>query len=349
MGQLQLIITADYEVFGNGTGSVDCCMIQPTNTLLDICDQYGAKLTLFVDVNEYWAFKETHEKGLFENNENPALVIENQLKDAIKRGHDVQLHFHPQWIDYKYLGNGNWDLNYDYWRLPNVPDDRLKELFVRGKQTLENILKPINPTYECNTFRAGGWCIQPEKKVLEIMTELGFKHDSTVAPNAKYDNGITYYDFSNAPDLPYWNVKDNVLKENEGGSIKEVPIFTTKVPSHKMAWFTFLRVIRSIPAKPKGCNGNSVSAQVNKQSKLSKLFDLLSGGTRMLNFSDAVTTEEMKYITRKAYKKYKSVLKQNGLSLVMIGHPKTFGNENEFKKYLAWLTKQPFSGFSTYK
>ena len=57
MGKLKLILTADYEVFGNGSGCVKKCMVEPTIRMLDICDKYGAKLTLFVDVCEYWAFK----------------------------------------------------------------------------------------------------------------------------------------------------------------------------------------------------------------------------------------------------------------------------------------------------
>ena len=57
MGKLRFILTADYEVFGNGSGCVKKCMIDPTEKMLSICDDYCAKLTLFVDVCEYWAFK----------------------------------------------------------------------------------------------------------------------------------------------------------------------------------------------------------------------------------------------------------------------------------------------------
>lgn len=30
---------------------------------------------------------------------NPVVAMENQLKQAYAKGHDIQLHLHPQWVD----------------------------------------------------------------------------------------------------------------------------------------------------------------------------------------------------------------------------------------------------------
>ena len=202
MAKLNLIITVDYEIFGNGSGSVDHCMIAPTETMMSIVEKHAARICLFVDVCEYWAFKEVFEQGL--TKENNALKIENQLKDAVKRGHDVQLHFHPQWLDYKF-GNGQWELNQDYWRLPEVEKLQgwtIKKLFEKGKRTLEEMLQPVKSNYKCDVFRAGAWCVQPEEEVLSAMSDLGFRIESTVAPGKKYDDGRTVYDFSSVPDCP---------------------------------------------------------------------------------------------------------------------------------------------------
>ena len=102
MTKLSFIITADYEIFGNGLGCVKKCMVEPTERMLEICDKYDATLTLFVDVCEYWAFKKAADEVILYSEELPHILIEQQLQDAIKRGHDVQLHFHPQWLDAKY-------------------------------------------------------------------------------------------------------------------------------------------------------------------------------------------------------------------------------------------------------
>ena len=345
MAQLNLIITADYEIFGNGSGSVDSCMIAPAEQMMRVAEKHGARICLFVDVCEYWAFQDVFEKGL--TKENNALKIENQLKDAIARGHDVQLHFHPQWLDYKYKDE-KWELNQDYWRLPNVEKLggwTIKKLFQEGKETLEEMLQPIKSDYKCDVFRAGAWCIQPEHEVLIVMKELAFRIESTVAPNKAYDDGRTVYNFSNASKLPYWKVSNSVTKEDSKGIILEYPIFTTKIPASKVFKFSRLKVSRNIANKPKGCN--SISDTQYKLSFLKKLTKSVSAQVKMLNNSDGVPFEEMKYITEKAISKYE---KERGqIPLVMIGHPKTFGNAEEFDKYLEWVVKQGKVTFGSYK
>ena len=56
MAAFKLIISADHEIFGNGSGDVMHCMVNQTNKLKEIADKFGAKITLFTDVCEYWVF-----------------------------------------------------------------------------------------------------------------------------------------------------------------------------------------------------------------------------------------------------------------------------------------------------
>ncbi len=82
---IYLILTADYEIFGNGTGDVRCCVINPTNRLLNLCDRYGAKLTLFFEVCEYWAFRQAQTEGKLNHLDyNPAAEMARQAQDAVK-------------------------------------------------------------------------------------------------------------------------------------------------------------------------------------------------------------------------------------------------------------------------
>ena len=122
MGKLQLHMTLDYEVWGNGDGCVIDCMIEPTNQLIDLAEKYNIKTTIFVDMCEYWAFKELEEKDMFKDKSyKPATLIEKQLKDILKRGHDIQLHFHPQWLNYKYIEDRKFELDYSLWRISSLP------------------------------------------------------------------------------------------------------------------------------------------------------------------------------------------------------------------------------------
>jgi len=342
MGKLRFILTADYEVFGNGSGCVKKCMIDPTENMLSICDNYSAKLTLFVDVCEYWAFKKAASDGLLNNEELPHVLIEHQLQDAIKRGHDVQLHFHPQWLDAEYL-NGKWNLNNNYWRLSaveNHPDWTLNKLFKEGKDTLESIIKPKQPDYICNIFRAGAWCIQEENKVLEAMKENGFIIDSTVAPNMSFDDGLTVYNFRKSPNKPSWTIKHKVTQEENEGELQEIPIFTTMVPWYRILYFKILKVLKRLPFNPMDCINDSTT-----QSNRYSLKGLLKSQYRMFNFCDATTFQELKYFTKRAEKKYSD---HHNVPIVIIGHPKTFGNEREFEKFLGWASKNEMFLFKKY-
>jgi hypothetical protein len=66
---------------------------------------------------------------------------------------------------------------------------------------------------------------------------------------------------------------------------------------------------------------------------------------RMFNFCDATTFQELKYFIKQAEKKYSN---HNDVPIVMIGHPKTFGNEKEFECFLAWTSKNNMFLFDKY-
>ena len=121
MPRFKIILTSDYEVWGDGSGCVERCVIEPTEQILSIAEKYNARVTFFFDVCEYWAFKEVEENNSFiDKNYKPATLIENQLKDVIKRGFDVQLHFHPQWLNYKLVDDHKFELDFSLWRISSL-------------------------------------------------------------------------------------------------------------------------------------------------------------------------------------------------------------------------------------
>ena len=50
------IPTLDYEIFGNGLGDVRMDVIEPAHRILSLCNAHHAKMTIFFEVAEYWAF-----------------------------------------------------------------------------------------------------------------------------------------------------------------------------------------------------------------------------------------------------------------------------------------------------
>ena len=138
-----LILTLDYELYGNGSGDVFKNIIEPTNHILSILRQYNIHISIFFEVVEYWKIKEEWDKGNkmgYENN--PIEAINDQLRKAYVDGHDIQLHIHPQWVDAKYI-DGKWHVNLNEWRLGDYHREgeySLKNLLLKGKQTIEDNL-----------------------------------------------------------------------------------------------------------------------------------------------------------------------------------------------------------------
>ena len=63
-------------------------MVEPTYRLMSLLEKYGQRLTIMADVAEILTFKRVPAFG------ESVAAIEQQLRDAIVRGHDVQLHIH---------------------------------------------------------------------------------------------------------------------------------------------------------------------------------------------------------------------------------------------------------------
>jgi len=281
---LDIIISADYEVFGNGTGDVLSCLVSPTNELLRVCDEFGAKLTLFFEVVEWWAFKKAEAEGkLTQLDYSPAESMKEQAQRAVANGHDVQLHPHPQWLHSEYTSEG-WNLNLDYWRLPNVPHGlgdvedalSLRGLLYQGKRDLEAMLKTHAPDYECVALRAGGWCIQPAKDVLRAMKDVGLTADSSVFKGGYLKEKPYNLDFRDAYSecLP-WRVHpediNKVADSVNDGRIWELPIYACqkrRLETFGLRWL--LREVLQLPSvrRPTGCTGESMESQVGLRFQL---------------------------------------------------------------------------------
>ena len=301
MPGIDLLLTADYEVWGDGSGRVDNCLTEPAGRMMEIAEHHKAVITFFMDVCEYWAFEEAELNGSLGADYRPATMMKEQLTEAVRRGHDVQLHFHPQWLDARPGLNGEWQLDFRYWRLPLLGEGvsarwDIGKLFSRGCETLESLFKPVKSDYRVTSFRAGAWCIQPESKILQAMGMNGILIDSTVIPGKKKDDGRTIYDFTDCCRKPYWEAGAKVTEEGKSG-IFEVPITSVSSGIHNRILFKILRAGRGSGLLPE----RRPAAKVSGIAKLSdKISDLINTNILMLNFSDGASLSELKYITGKA-------------------------------------------------
>ena len=343
---IHLLLTADYEIFGNGTGDVRCCLINPTEHLLNLCDKYGARLTLFFEVCEYWAFQRAEAEGKLDGLCRPSVEMEFQSKKALKRGHDVQLHIHPQWLGAA-MEDGYWKLNFNWWRVPDVPhgigtmDDlfSLRGLLWKGKETLEQMLRTVKKDYECLAFRAGACCVQPEEKVLQAMRDVGLQVDSSLYYGGYSDRQPTVYDFRDVLDGPFpFRVGTSFKDKVESGGVLEVPIFSVWRRSSPFRYLRRLmsgenrRTWRQVP--PPGCEGGSLVPAPPRQSKpnriLKKKVGIFDFCNLPWNTMVALLEHALKISRRKCLE----------MPVVAIGHPKFLGDLSQIEAFFEVIQKQ---------
>ena len=222
-----IILSFDYELFfGDVPGTVQKTLIEPTNHLLDAMDEIGAKGSFFVD---YLMLKYM----TAENDETraEAQIIITQLQDIVKRGHRIELHLHPHWVDAKWL-NGKWDFtDYTHYRLSSFSKEEVTKMFVEGTRYLEEIARKVDDNYKVLAFRAGGWAVLPFGVMREGFEKAGIKVDSSIMHGSVIRTPNYILDFSNTPLKETYCFSDDVMKEDVKGGFVEAPISSLQFDS----------------------------------------------------------------------------------------------------------------------
>ena len=201
----------------------DADVFAPTTKLLEVCDRHGAKLTLFTEVGEYlW---------LTENDPAVAERFAAQWRDAIGRGHDVQLHLHPNWLPElgaRRVGD-TWAWDASVSRANDYPGD-LTELIGRCVRALEDAIRPAHPDYKVTCFRAGTYEAQPFTRIHDALAANGIICDSSVYAGGHFGDRTYDYRLAYSDHQPYFASRhDPQLKAPPAErEIVEQPIFAPK-------------------------------------------------------------------------------------------------------------------------
>ena len=158
-----LVLTLDYELPVARGADPRRTMIQPTESILEMCGEVGASLTIMIEIGELWAFEDPANEGFSRSLGYPAAEeIRDQLTHSVSTGHDVQLHLHPHWLRARW-GDGHWSLDYSKYKLTDLDREERVAALRQGKVYLERLLQPHEPSYECVVFRAGNWVTHPSR------------------------------------------------------------------------------------------------------------------------------------------------------------------------------------------
>ncbi len=221
---MNILLHDDWEIYGDGSGDPQKLMFDPAKRLLDLCDTYCVKYTFYAEIGQQLNMLDTPDQKWRKY----ANTWEAILRDAVRRGHDVQLHFHPQWAGAK-LAENQWQLNHNNWHSGHVDAELLNEWIGKGKHYLEQLLKPINPEYQVLSYRAGGWLCQPSSNLYNALKNNDIVCDVSVMKGRyqKYSDG-RYVDFRHAVSrfVPWEVHPDDFASEQKGSGIWELPVFT---------------------------------------------------------------------------------------------------------------------------
>jgi O-antigen/teichoic acid export membrane protein/SAM-dependent methyltransferase len=228
-----IAITVDYETWhpippGHAI-DWQADILDPARQLLAIADEEGVKLTFMAELAEYF--------WLRENQPEIAEAIAGQWRDAVRGGHDVQLHLHPNWLPSlgARLANGKWSWDWSKARAHDYPGD-LGQLIGECTQTLELLLKPVRPDYRVKCFRAGAYQAQPFQRLHAALVANGIICDSSVyAGGVSAERGYDYR-FAYSRHNPYFaSPFDPQLKAVPAEArLLELPVFTHR-PGQR--WF----------------------------------------------------------------------------------------------------------------
>lgn len=329
---MNLILSFDYELFGDGSGNVFSHIIEPTDKILELCKLHNIKTTIFFEALEYIKLKEEWDKGNKMGYEkNPILAIENQILKAYSEGHDIQLHIHPQWYN-SYFDNNSWKLDFSYWRLGDFNNENcsIQDLIEKCKLALEAIIKLKYPNYRCIGIRAGGYNIMPSENVYNSLVNLGIKFDSSVFSGG-YENGaLSNYDYRDIDiNKNFWwvNQKDIRIEDNSRKEIIEIPIFALPIVRWKR-FFTIEKIKAIILRRKNSISSNSKEKinNINTKDKLKYFLQKESFTWDVCIFSKSLHKKFFDFIEKKLLNKRET--------FVLIGHPKSIRKIKVFEDFL---------------
>jgi len=299
---MRLILSLDYEVFfGRNTGSVERCLLAPTEALAKLALSRGIPLVFFVDAGFLLRLRQDrlHHPLLRRDYD----LVRRQVETLARQGHEIQLHIHPHWEDAVWTGDA-WHLTLDRYRLHDFSPTDVRRI-VSGYTA---VLRDLAGSDQAFAYRAGGWRLQPFAPLGEALRAEGVRIDSTVFAGGLLQDPAGGFDFRGAPALDHWRFTDDPLRIDEQGPFLEVPISAQPRPP---AFFWQLALARKLGGDRHRAYGDGAAIELGRQDLLRKL-------TRTSD--DVVSLDGLKADTlEQAYQAHRRAGRG---SLVVIGHPK---------------------------
>lgn len=301
---MDLFITLDYELFlGTKTGTPENCLIRPMDELCKVAGKHNFKFVIFVDAA--YLLRMSQLKHKCAQLQKDYDLVTSHIKSLVDNGHDIQLHFHPQWMYSSYNNSTcEWDLDNKHYKLSDMKQIFAFESFGAAKRLLDEIVG--HKTY---AFRAGGYCLDSFPEYKRLFKANNIIIDSSVARNLYENKTAHQYDYRDTPISTLYKFSNFLTKDEPTGEFIELSISSVKI--------CFLDYLVRVRKQQKTYNPTMVykdGVSMNSSEKVSlveKTLRLLKGKI-YLACIDGISSTMLPF--------YFKQTKDN--TYVLIGHPK---------------------------
>lgn len=339
--KLKLFLTFDHELpLGKLKTSYQEALFEPTEKVMVLAEAMDVKVNLFTDILCGFRFRGWDYDHFY-------LPYTQQLKDALLRGHDVQLHIHPHWLTSTY-SNEQFHASAEFSLSNFINNNQFKGIegvVSMAAKTLTDICQAAKPDYQCIAYRAGGYNLQPATaQIFDVLYKAGIRYDSSIARGYYFKSGISEVDFSKLPDQGNWIIDPNDLsKAGSQPGVTEIPIITIpKSPFEVPTAFKMKKTAHRAPVS----HGQVIHENGEKslKSKLRAMFC-----HRMVSFDNYTLSSD--YLLKALDYNIRKYGKTDLLLLSMIAHPKSMGDYSfqMMKEFIEKVrSKYPDAEFSTF-
>ena len=245
---IECVFTIDYEIYGNGDGTLSELILEPAEKLRNMFVSEGFRFVVFVEAAEL---------EIIEINGTDAAIgdVRNQIRRLHQEGFEIGLHLHPQWYNARQQ-DGAWILDYDEYDLCKLPRKRVVEIIDRSIEYLRGIVG--KPDFVPLSFRAGNWLFQPAAVVADVIATRGIKLDSSVFKGGmQRQYGLDYRGATR--NGYYWSFSEHVDVPDPSGKLVEIPTYTRMVPFWRMLTRKRIDMRRKGPS-----SGGRCSSRINR-------------------------------------------------------------------------------------
>jgi catechol 2,3-dioxygenase-like lactoylglutathione lyase family enzyme len=313
---IECVFTLDYEIYGNGEGTLRDLVLDPTRRLAEVFRNFQLPFVVFAEALEFARMEEALSDPDTEQ-------VRAQLRELRAGGHEIALHLHPWWANARYEDN-RWWLDWSERSICGLKPERVEEIISGAIQYLRISLG--DPHFVPISFRSGLWVMQPTPVIANVLARHGVLVDSSVFKGGR----VHSLELDYRPALANngsWRFCTDVNVPDPDGALWEIPIHTEMVPFWQMLGSKRLQVHSKVP---KGSAGTPLPRRWRDYLRLRY--------PRKLDFC-RMTFEEMREAIEVTLRERQASERERH-PVVAIGHSKDFVDSEAVRRFLAFLQQR---------